>query len=238
MTCVSLAVLWMTLFTPAGRAAQDEPAQVNELGPVRVTTTLKPRQPTIGDEVVFEIRVEAAPNVDVLMPEFGEALSRYTIVDYVPRQQVGDDGATAYLQRYTLQPYLSGEQSIPPILVEFVDNRPGHKPSPDDLDAYEILTDRIDFKVQSVLPDSAGGELNPPLGKLQLAEPATGPGWGWIIGGSLAGLCAVVGGAVLWRSRRRRVVRRNAYEIARARLDELLSGSTPRDQAGIETFFV
>ena len=80
-----------------------------------------------GDEVVLEIKVEAEACVDVLMPEFGEALSRYTIVDYVPRQRVADDGSTVHLQRYTLQPYLSGEQSIPPILVEFVDHRPGQK---------------------------------------------------------------------------------------------------------------
>ena len=50
-------------------------AKVNELGPVRVTTTLTPAEPTIGDEITLEIRVEARASVDVLMPEFGEALT-------------------------------------------------------------------------------------------------------------------------------------------------------------------
>lgn len=48
-------------------------SHVNALGPVKVTTTLAPREPTIGDEITLEIRVTAAAHVDVLMPEFGEA---------------------------------------------------------------------------------------------------------------------------------------------------------------------
>ncbi len=83
-------------------------SQVRELGPVRVTTTLAPRAPTIGDEVTLEIRVESAEGVDVLMPEFGEALSRYTILDFVPKKDIADNGNSVAIQRYTLQPYLSG----------------------------------------------------------------------------------------------------------------------------------
>ena len=76
-------------------------------------------------------------DVEVLMPEFGEALSRYTILNFVPQQRIDDQGKTVLTQRYTLQPYLSGAQFIPPILIEFVDHRPGQKPAPDDFDAYE-----------------------------------------------------------------------------------------------------
>ncbi len=226
MLCV--ATLW-TADTVLSRVA--------ELGPVRVTTTLTPQTPTIGDEIVLAIKVEAAAGVDVLMPEFGEALSRYTIIDYVPRQHVADDGSTVYIQRYTLQPYLSGDQSIPPILIEFVDNRPGQKPAPDDLDAYEILTERLDFKVESVLPKNAAVELNPPLGELALPK-STSPARNWSIAAALGGIVVLGALALVWYSRRRRGQRRNAYEIARARLDHLLIHSTPRDAAAIEAFFV
>ena len=176
------------------------------------------------------------------MPEFGEALSRYTILDFVPKQHIADDGNSVHIQRYTLQPYLSGEQSIPPILIEFVDHRPGQKPAPDDLDAYEMLTDRIDFRCKSVLPENASGDLNPPLGELELISDADAdlprPGW-------LAGCAGRPVGrlAAFWSSggrRRRRVQRRNAYEMARARLDRLLVAqhAAGRTRQGIEAFFV
>ncbi len=172
-------------------------SHVDELGPVRVSTTLSPAQPTIGDEVVLTIQVRAESGVDVLMPEFGEALSRYTILDFVPKQRVEDNGATTYSQRYTLQPYLSGKQSIPPILIEFVDHRPGQKPAPEDMDAYEILTDRLDFEVQSVLPADTVPELNPPLGKLELpTDPGTRRRQYLALGGVTAALLLSV---VLWR---------------------------------------
>lgn len=219
-------------------SADNRLTQVRELGPVKVATTLTPRAPIIGDEITLEIRVEAAAGVEVLMPEFGEALSRYTIVDFVPRQQVAGDGSAIHTQRYTLQPYLSGAQAIPPILIEFVDHRPGQKPAPDDQEAYELLTERLEFTVQSVLPENASAQLHPPLGELTLIATSSGARWG-----SLAGGLLLVGGALalLWvyaRRQRRRVRRRNAYEIARARLDALLARDPPRDEAAIAAFFV
>lgn len=230
---IELAIGVLTLL-----AAADPIAQVKSVGPVEVTTTLSPSEPTIGDEITLEIRVAAAAGVEVLMPEFGEALSRYTILDFVPRQRIADDGSTIISQRYTLQPYSSGKQSIPPILVEFVDNRPGQKPTPDDLDAYEILTDRIDFAVKSVLPTDAAEALKPPQGPLELAPGRAASVWLGTLLGVSAGLALAVVAGIVWHRRRRRASRRNAYEIARARLDKLLARQFPRDAAEIEQFFV
>ncbi len=220
-----------------GAAATDAP-RTKELGPVKVTTTLTPTEPTIGDEIVLEIRVEAEPGVEVLMPEFGEALSRYSIVNYVPSQRIDDQGRSVLVQRYTLQPYLSGDQFIPPILVEFIDHRPGQKPAPDDFDAYELLTDRIDFVVKSVLPDGAARALEPPLGELALVPDRSRAlaRWGILGAAGVLGVCAGVW--VFWRRRRRRVRRRNAYEVARTRLNRLLARPWPHEAAAIEAFFV
>ncbi len=227
----------LTLCAASLMAAGPYLSQEKELGPVKVTTTLAPDEPTIGDEITLEIRVESAAGVDVLMPEFGEVLSRYTILDFVPKRQILNDGRTIATQRYTLQPYLSGEQSIPPILVEFVDNRPGQKRAPDDADAYELLTDRIDFQVQSVLPQSASNELNPPLGELQLITPGRSARVAW---GIILAVIAVVLTAltIAWRSRRRLALRRNAYDIARAKLDRLLARDLPESEEQIAAFFV
>lgn len=218
--------------------AANATSKVNELGPVKVTTTLSPAEPKLGDEIILEIRVEAESQVEVLMPEFGEALNRYSIVNFVPRQQIDDKGKTVLTQSYTLQPYLSGPQSIPPILIEFVDHRAGQKATPDDADAYEILTDPIAFQVQSVVPTSASNDLKPPLGELEL--PTAVSTTRTFVGVAVGLLCAAAAITlwVVWRRRRRRARRRNAYEVARARLDQLLARPIPQDGPAIEQFFV
>lgn len=190
-------------------------------GPVVVTTRLEPAAPVIGDEIVLTIEVAAAKDVEVLMPEFSEALQSYTIVDFVPREQIAADGSATYSQRYALQPYSSGAQAIPPILIEFRDHRPGQKPSPDDYDVYEILTDRMDFEVQSVIPRGASPEMRPPSGKLELPQLRRTAQW---VGGvvALLGLAAVAIVFAYWKNWRATVQRANAYELARQRLDRLL----------------
>jgi hypothetical protein len=205
---------------------------------VTVQLSLSPPEPTIGDELTLEINVAAEPNVEVLMPEFGEALDRYTILDFVPRQAVAQDGSVVYSQKYTLQPTMSGDQSIPPILVEFVDHRPGKQATPEDFDAFELITERIDFHVKSVLPASASAELKPPLGELELEADSTSAKLGWL---TLVLAIFALAGVSLWYVRRvrRGVLRRNAYDVARQRLDNLIQdrqSSSPT--LDIEHFFV
>ena len=230
-------VISMLIAGNASSAPAQSIERLNELGPVKVVTMLEPDSPTIGDQIQLTIQVSYPENVEVLMPEFGEALSRYTILDFVPRKKIEGDQVTE-TQKYTLQPYLSGEQSITPILIEFIDNRPGNQPAPDDADAYEILTDRIDFVVQSVLPKETGNELKPLLGELQPPTEMTPTS---IIGFVITGLVAVgllIAGLVWFRQKRKKVIRRSAYEIARRKLDRLLSSGLPQGESEVEHFFV
>ncbi len=211
----------------------------SESGPVQVQVTLTPAEPVIGDEITLLVSVTSAADVEVLMPEFGEALDRYTILDFVPRQTVAADGGTINEQRYTLQPWQSGNQMIPPILVEFVDRRPGQQEAPDDLDAYEILTDRIDFTVQSVMPAGAAAEMRPPLGVLEPQADADAA-WSalqWVL---FILLAAVALAAVFVSSRRlrRRVIRINAWQRARRQLDRLLQQADPSTPDQVAEFFV
>ena len=94
-------------------------------GPVEAVVRLTPDEPVIGDPLQLEIEVLAEEGVEVLMPEFGEALDRFVILDFVPRESLADDGLTKHTQRYTLQAPMSGEQTLPSLLIEFVDRRPG-----------------------------------------------------------------------------------------------------------------
>lgn len=211
----------------------------NELGPVKVTTTLSPEKPVIGDLVTLTIEVQSAKDVEVLMPEFGEALNQYSILDFVPRKKINPDGSIVQSQKYSLQPVGSGEQSIPPILIEFVDNRPGKKPAPDDFDAYEILTDRVDFTVQSVVPQNASNELKPPVGELQIVQSTSAnsrSAWLIYLSICLVGIAGIV--AFFLLRKKSNIVRRSAYEIARTKLDRLLSQNRPKSADEIDRFFV
>jgi hypothetical protein len=228
---VLLAAVW---------AAAPAPALETEAraGPVELRVTLSPDAPRIGDRLALEIVAVAEPGVELLMPDFGEALDRFDIVDFAPRQRVDDAGRTVATQRYTLEAPASGDHRIPSILVEFVDRRPGRPPAPEDRDAYELLTDPIPFAVASVVPDEATAELSPPLGRL---DPRTAGGsWrtAWLIG-----LLAVAGAAApfVWRAllrRRARAEERSAYAVARSALDELLAAEPPEEPEAIDAFFV
>jgi hypothetical protein len=234
------ALLGLAILFP-GLALGSEAREVSaRLGPVTATVTLEPEEPVIGDPMKLTIVAVAEEGVEVLMPEFGEALDRFSIVDFVPRESVDPEGRTVLSQRYTLQAPASGEHTLPSLLIEFVDRRPGHDPTPEDQDAYELLTDSLDFAVQSVVPDSATADLSPPMGKLgALGGRARSP---WPIA-LVVGLALMAGAPFAYRAwlgyRERRDIR-SAYEIARGELDALLAGPRPGPEMSerIDAFFV
>ena len=210
---------------------------VIERGPVRVTLVVTPAAPVIGDVVELILEVVAEPDVEVLMPEFGEALGRFEIMDFAPSESQDADGRFIARQRYRLQPSRSGAQSIPPLRVEFVDRRPGQAPAPEGEDAYEILTERIRLEVKAMLPADAPLVLEPVHPDLGPRRTALLPWWGWVLVG--LGIFALAA-PFAWRAfldaqtRRRQ---RSAYEVARSALDELLGAGRP-DAKTMDGFYV
>jgi len=206
-------------------------------GPVEVSVRLEPKDAVIGDAIHLEVEALAADGVELLMPEFGEALERFLILDFVPSESVTADGRNRSLQRYTLEPPNSGEHSIPPLLIEFVDRRPGAKAAPEGADAYEVLTERLDFTVQSVLPENAGNDLRPmpgrlsPLGARKLSL--------WLAIG-VAGILLVAAAFAFraWSAREVERRQRSAHQIACAELDELLQWESHPTGDAIEGFYV
>ncbi len=222
-----------------GQAATDV-TRTSEMGPVKAQVTLRPSKPVIGDTVTLRIEVTAERDVDVLMPEFGDALERFGIIAFAPGTvRVDENARSVHVQEYTLEPRLSGKQSIPPILIEFVDRRAGQKASPEGEDAYELVTERLDFEVASVLPAEAGGELRPALGALEpLPEKLTAAQriWPWAV--AALALCVALPLTIkAFAAYRRRARRRSAYDIARARLARLIARPRPAPQE-MDAFFV
>ncbi len=205
-------------------------------GPVEATVRLEPREPRIGDPIHLTLNVTAEKGVELIMPEFGQVMERFTIIDFVKGERIDDQGQTVSSHRYELQPPRSGKQIIPPIVIEFVDRRNGAKPAPEGFDSYELLTERLSFEVQSVLPSDVRVELNPPLGELSLKGSSGGRIWVWALG-----LLLLFGVAFwvwrVWLASRQKARRRSAYEIAMGRLTELVSRS-PNDPEQVDAFFV
>ena len=232
-----MVVAMMLSAVGAQVASAAEPLEsVTRKGPVEATVVLAPTDPVIGDSVTLTLRVVAEKRVELLMPEFGQALDRFAIIDFSTRDQIDDEGRTVVTQTYELQPPQSGRQSIPPIMVEFVDRRQGAKAAPEGLDAYELLTERLDFEVKSVLPKDAQADLNPPLGKLPPLTRSRSWHWVWIT----ATVILIIAIPLAWRfwlASRRRARQRSAFEIAMGRLNRLLGSSGDQPQR-IDGFFV
>ncbi len=206
-------------------------------GPVEVLVRLTPDTPRIGDVLSLEIEARAEEGVELLMPEFGEALDRFLILDFSSRDDLDEQGRTVAVQRYALEPPFSGAHAIPPILVEFVDRRPGAKSAPDGADAYELLSERIAFEVASVLPTGATPELRAPPPPLERLGPPLLPAWGWIVVAAVVLGIGVPLALRAWQGFRARRQQRSAYEIARAELDLLLARPRPGPEE-IDAFYV
>ena len=195
-------------------------SSTSTLGPVTAVIRLSPAAPVIGDPLTLTIEVTAEPDVEVLMPAFGEALGSFSILDFTPREHITEDGRTLQSQRYTLDVPMSGEWAIPRLVVEFVDGREGNRRAPEGEDAYELLTETIEFTVDSVLPTDAESELHPfldPLAPLPTRLEEAAPFiWGSVF------LFLILPLAVWLIARvRRHGRRRSAYEIAAAKLRKL-----------------
>ncbi|HIJ82735.1 MAG TPA: hypothetical protein HPQ00_00850 [Magnetococcales bacterium] len=216
----------------------DEITKFSQRGPVTARVTLAPAKPRLGDAITLTLEVEGEKGIEVLMPEFGQSLGRFAIVDFVPGEKTGEGGKTVARQRYTLQPPMSGEQHIPSLIIGFIDRRPGNRPAPEGEDAYELLTERLTFAVASVIPKGVEADLKPPMGSLApLARwEGEGQGWWWLL---LLLLLVVAGvaGWMFWRGRRTGSVRKSPFEIASIRLQLLKKEPRPTPEE-MDAFFV
>src|SRR5688572_15481684 len=160
-TSVKTLLVILLLAAPAFADADGEATtRKTVLGPVIAEVSVAPAAPRLGDPITLTLRVDAEPGVTVEMPDFGEALGRFTIIEFTPTTTRRADGGTTAEQRYTLQAPMSGRQRIPQLRVEIVTR---------DGELRELLTDELPIQVASVLVE---GEQAPALGAAPAAlEP-------------------------------------------------------------------
>ena len=233
--------------TPVPAQAEDAAAPLSaetRAGPVVAIVSLAPPSPRLGDPLVLTLTVSAEPGVTVEMPAFGDALGRFAIVDYAPREETTEDGQALFSQRYTLQASASGRQRIPQLRVEFVDERDDINGSGDERDgqraakARELLTEELGFEVESVLPEGAVvDELRPARPMLaELQGPWWARHWPWFAVGVLL-LAAAVGGLLVWLRRADQRARTTAFERAIERLERLQRRGLP-GSADLDAWYV
>ena len=160
------------------------------LGPVHAVVTLSPEKPVLGDTVTLILDVDADPEVDVEMPEFGDQLGRFNIAEFRPTKELLENGRMHYAQMYRLDLPMSGKLRIPSFLVEFTDNRESAQADVKGK-IQELLTEEVTFEVASLLPEGQVlKDLNPVRPALEeLVLPGERSSWGWLV----ALLVALVG---------------------------------------------
>lgn len=201
-------------------------------GPVVFTIKVSKSEITIADSLQLVIDVQAQEDYEVKLPEFGEKLEQFGIVDYhAPPPRLTDSGKVELRKIYELEPFLSGDYTIPAMKVLFWEKGKEEEKN------HEVESEPLTITVKSLLPEKAADltikEIRPPLDL-----PA--PPWGLIFGvggaGVLGGGCLL--GYFYWRRRQRANKAesyRPAHEIAYDELAALLAEDLV-EKGGIKEF--
>ncbi|MBN1845835.1 MAG: DUF4381 family protein, partial [Sedimentisphaerales bacterium] len=189
-------------------------------GPARLLVQVDRQEITIAERLTLVLAAEIDEDFEIEMPRFGEKLEQFGIVDYRnPPARLTEKGKLLYRRSYVLEPFLSGNYTIPAMKILF------RKKGDPDQKTYELETEEIPIQVKSLLAETVADlEIREIAGPVSLPPPRRG----WIYG-LLAGSAALVlAGIILWRRRRRRVAalatsRIPAHELAYRELEGLLA---------------
>jgi hypothetical protein len=231
-----------TATAPAAAPAGKPVARKSAHGPVVATVEVAPATARVGDVLRLTLTVDAGAGVQVTMPPFGDALGRFEVVGYTPREEALGAGRR-HVQEYRLQASRSGRLRIPPLRIEYAAaaaartgaNAGGAVPGAPAVE--EILTEEVPVEIESVLTAEGSGALGAVRGELDEVV-----GRSWLIPALVAGGAALIAlGLLALRSRRRRLraeVRRSAAEIAFGRLAALEGRGLPEGRDAADGWYV
>ncbi|MBN1625805.1 MAG: DUF4381 family protein [Deltaproteobacteria bacterium] len=205
-------------------AVKEEAAGIHETyenGPASLTLDADKSSMTIAERLNLTIRVIVDEEYEVTMPDLTGRLEQFGIVDWHTTQpELLDNNKKRITRTYVLEPFLSGDYTIPPMEAQF------YKESVGDADTHSISTSELTVKVNSLLPEDIKEmklhDIRPPV-----PYPTDYRKWILIAGGVLL-LTAAGIFAWFYYKRRARTVDAHAvmltpHEIAYRELDELAS---------------
>ena len=195
-------------------------AKTIEQGPAAVTLNIDRKEITIAEKLNLTISITIDEDYNVKLPEFGEKLGRFGIVDYSTTQPTLTQNNRKTISRsYVLEPFLSGEYKIPPMAVMF------WKKGDQESGSHKIETPEVTIMVKSLLPEDMKkvklNEIKPPV-----PFPVSLMVWLWVTIGVV--VLAITGVAVVMIISKRRnagkaqVLKRPAHELAYEALDQLV----------------
>lgn len=192
----------------------DADAAQGEQAPVRITTTVAPKDVTIGTPFRYTIRIESDPGFEVAVPLLADRLGEYAIVDFGHRDPVTDPDGTRVVEHwYDLVAYETGSRFVPGVPVAY---KPAHA-EPATVEAPKALVN-----VESLIT-RAGGADDIPAIREAVPIAAPGPRLWWLLAG--AAVAASVGYLVYrwwWRHGAKTAgVTRSPHEIALEALQAL-----------------
>lgn len=203
-----------------------------ERGPIRVALHVDHDTITLAERLELSLEITVSEAYEVELPRFGEKLEQFGIVDYRTTQPELIDGGRKRVRRsYVLEPFLSGDYTIPAMTVKF-------RKHGEEGEAHELETEALTIRVTSLLPEDVEDlEIN------EVTEPVDLPRrkrpWLFLSAAGLALLAA--GGAMTWCLRRRgrgvaEAVVMPPHERAFEALEKLVAEDLV-EQGRIKTFY-
>ena len=209
------------------------PVSTVEQGPVRVTAEISAAEVSLSDRPKLTVTIEHEPNVTTKMLPFGERIGQFKILDSTEALPQVKENREVTSQTFTLEPLSTGHQEVWPVMVDYVDKRPGHDQQTQTLETKPLFVD-----VTSVIKSEKPG-----LGELQRSDELQALPFSyvilfWCLAG---GLVLIVALFFLWQwyRRRQRIVAQRKLtpaELAAKELDDLIhSGLSEED---VKEFYV
>jgi hypothetical protein len=174
----------------------DKIHRVYERGPVRLEFDVDHQEITIADRLNLSMTVIADESVEIEFPPFGEKLEQFGVVDYhTTLPALVDKTKKKICRSYVLEPFLSGEYTIPPLKVRF--HMKGEKAD----QPHEIETEQVVITVKSLLPEKMAElkihDIKPPV-----SFPRSYKIWMWC--GGILGTLTLAGVVLFVIIRKRR----------------------------------
>ena len=196
--------------------------KVYERGPVRLELDITPPEITIADRLTLSMTVVADEAVEIEFPPFGEKLEQFGVVDYnTTLPELVDKNKKKIRRTYILEPFLSGDYTIPPLKVRF------HMKDEKTDESHEIETEPVTINVKSLLPEKMAElkihDIKPPV-----AYPPSYKVWAWSGGILAVFILAGIVTFIVIRKRRlaagaRAVRETQPHEIAFSELEALVN---------------
>ena len=146
---------------PKDAAARFEIEKHYQRGPVQFILRASRKEISIADRLQLELTVLVDEEYEASLPEFGDKLEQFGIVDYqAPSPRLVEGGRVQIRKSYELEPFLSGEYTIPAMKIHFWKN--GEEEQKHELES-EPITIRVTSFLKADGAKLAIKEISPPV---------------------------------------------------------------------------